>query len=103
MAPDDLPRVASHPGEDRVTGYQVSYRLYDAADFGVPQHRRRVIFLLSRDGEKQPMVPTHGGAGQPPHSTVRGAISLLSGTVMEAQRLTPAVLRYLQYIPAGGN
>jgi DNA (cytosine-5)-methyltransferase 1 len=84
--------------------YQVSYKLYDAADLGVPQHRRRVIFFLSRDGETiEPMMATHGGDGQPRHLTLRDAIGHLQGTAMEAQRLTPAVLEYMQYIPAGGN
>jgi site-specific DNA-cytosine methylase len=34
-------------------GYQVSYKLYGAGDFGVPQHRRRVVFFLSRDGARR--------------------------------------------------
>jgi site-specific DNA-cytosine methylase len=56
-------------------GYQVRYRLYDAADFGVPPHRRRVIFFLSRDGETiEPWVQTHGGVGQPHHRTLRDAV-----------------------------
>jgi DNA (cytosine-5)-methyltransferase 1 len=85
-------------------GYQVSYRLYDAADYGVPQHRRRVIFFPSREGETiEPMVPTHGGDGQPRHFTLRDAVGHLQGTTMEVQPLTPALLKYMQYIPAGGN
>jgi DNA (cytosine-5)-methyltransferase 1 len=85
-------------------GYQVSYRLYDAAEFRVPQHRRRVIFFLSRDGETiPPMVQTHGGVGQPHHATLRHAIQHLQGTSMDAQHLNPSLLNYMQYIPAGGN
>jgi DNA (cytosine-5)-methyltransferase 1 len=85
-------------------GYQVSYRLYDAADFGVPQHRRRVIFFLSRDGDAvEPMATTHGGEGQPRHATLRDAIQHLQGTTMDARPLTPAVLRYMEHVPAGGD
>jgi DNA (cytosine-5)-methyltransferase 1 len=85
-------------------GYRVSYRLYDAADFGVPQHRRRVIFFLSRDGEAiEPMMPTRGGAGQPPHATLRDAVGHLQGTVMEARHLTPSMLECIQHVPAGGD
>jgi DNA (cytosine-5)-methyltransferase 1 len=29
----------------RATGYEVKYKTLDAADFGTPQHRKRVIFL----------------------------------------------------------
>jgi DNA (cytosine-5)-methyltransferase 1 len=82
----------------------VSYRLYDAADFGVPQHRRRVIFFLSRDGETvAPMVGTNGGVGQPHHRTLRDAIQHLQGTAMDARPPSPAVLRYIQHVPAGGD
>ena len=85
-------------------GYQVSYKLYDAAHFGVPQHRRRVIFFLSRNGETiQPMVGTHGGDGQPPHRTLRDAVGHLQGTSMEAQHLTPSMLECMQHVPAGGD
>lgn len=29
-------------------GYNVNYNLYDVADFGVPQHRKRIIFLCCK-------------------------------------------------------
>jgi DNA (cytosine-5)-methyltransferase 1 len=70
----------------------------------VPQHRRRVFFFLSRDGETIPlMVATHGGEGQPHHVTLRDAVGHLQGTAMEARGLTPAVLEYMQHVPAGGD
>jgi DNA (cytosine-5)-methyltransferase 1 len=82
----------------------VSYRLYDAADFGVPQHRRRVIFFLSRDSETiEPMVLTHGGDDQPRHLTLRDAVGHLQGTVMEAHPITPSMLECMQHVPAGGD
>jgi DNA (cytosine-5)-methyltransferase 1 len=85
-------------------GYRVGYKLYDAADFGVPQHRRRVIFFLARDGETvEPMVGTHGGDGQPRHATLRDAIEHLQGNTTETKLFPPSVLQYLQYVPAGGN
>jgi site-specific DNA-cytosine methylase len=91
-------------GQIEAAGYKASYRLYDTADFGVPQHRRRVIFFLSRDGETvEPMTATHGGEGQPRHVTLRDAIAHLQGTVMEAQHLKPSVLECMQHIPAGGS
>jgi len=56
-------------------GYSVAHRTLRAEDYGVPQERRRVIFLASRCGEPPPFPdPTHGGPGCPPLNTVRDAI-----------------------------
>jgi site-specific DNA-cytosine methylase len=88
---------AGHPGEVEQAAYQVSYRLYDAADFSVPQHRCRVIFFLSRDGETiEPIQQTHGGNGQPAQHTLRDAIQHLQGTAMEVQHMAPSLLQYMQ-------
>lgn len=44
----------------RKAGYGVSFNLYNAANFGVPQSRERVILLCSRDGKELPHLnPTH--------------------------------------------
>jgi DNA (cytosine-5)-methyltransferase 1 len=41
-------------------GYSVSFNLYNAANFGAPQSRERVVIACSRDGEKLPyLTPTH--------------------------------------------
>ncbi len=51
-------------------GYQLVYGLVDAADYGVPQNRHRVIILGSRDHEfadlrlSDIMPPTHPGPGK---------------------------------------
>lgn len=45
-------------------GYGVSFELYNAANFGVPQSRERVIMICSRDGTKAPYIePTHNDSG----------------------------------------
>jgi DNA (cytosine-5)-methyltransferase 1 len=48
----------------RRAGYSVKYQLFDAADFGVPQRRRRVVIVGTRtdlgvDAEPDFPVPTH--------------------------------------------
>lgn len=41
-------------------GYNVSYRILDAADYGVPQHRERIILVGSIDRIFKFPKPTHG-------------------------------------------
>lgn len=41
-------------------GYNVSYRILDAADYGVPQHRERLILVGSRGKTFKFPKPTHG-------------------------------------------
>lgn len=56
-------------------GYYVEYRILKAEQYGVPQERRRVVFLGNRTGE--PIIwpePTHG-PGLLPYVTVSDAIS----------------------------
>jgi DNA (cytosine-5)-methyltransferase 1 len=62
----------------RSVGYGVSFNLYNAANFGVPQSRERVILLCSRDGDKLPhLKPTHSEDGSydlPKWRTLRAAV-----------------------------
>lgn len=59
-------------------GYAYSFTLYDAANYGVPQHRERVIILGSRDGYRLPHIPPthneHGTNGLLPWMTLRDAV-----------------------------
>ena len=41
-------------------GYKLSYRVIDAADYGVPQHRERLIIVGLREGYFEFPRPTHG-------------------------------------------
>lgn len=41
-------------------GYSVSYRVLDAADFGVPQHRERLFIFGCNSTQLNLPVPTHG-------------------------------------------
>lgn len=48
----------------RKGGYAYSFNLYNAANFGSPQVRERVVIICSRDGEKPPYLkPTHSEDG----------------------------------------
>lgn len=56
-------------------GYSVSFNLYNAANFGSPQQRERVVIACSRDGKKLPyLTPTHADNSLyelPPWRTLR--------------------------------
>lgn len=41
-------------------GYELSHRILDAADYGVPQHRERLFLIGVRDGRVKFPRPTHG-------------------------------------------
>lgn len=41
-------------------GYKLFYRIIDAADYGVPQHRERLIIVGLKEGEFKFPRPTHG-------------------------------------------
>ena len=46
------------------SGYAYSFNLYNAANFGSPQIRERVVIICSRDGKRPPFLePTHAEDG----------------------------------------
>lgn len=56
----DIQRTLELINRRNRTRYQLHYRIVNAADFGVPQHRRRAIIVVSRDGEAPIWpLPTH--------------------------------------------
>jgi DNA (cytosine-5)-methyltransferase 1 len=66
----------------RSAGYGVSFNLYNAANFGVPQVRERVILICHREGEILPhLMPTHSDRdsfGLPKWRTLREALTGLN-------------------------
>jgi DNA (cytosine-5)-methyltransferase 1 len=46
-------------------GYGYSFNLYNAANFGTPQTRERIIIICSRNGQTPPfLIPTHSENGE---------------------------------------
>lgn len=82
----------------RAGGYGVSFNLYNAANFGTPQIRERVIILCSRDGEVLPFLePTHsedGAFGLPKWRTLKEA---LEGLPDEPKDFVPFPERRLRF------
>jgi DNA (cytosine-5)-methyltransferase 1 len=92
------------------TGYKFSIKMLNAADFGAPQVRNRLIIIGNRD--KTPNFPdsSHSGIGQEkinntdplPWSTFWDATCDLQGKKMEFPPLSPSTSRIMKFIPPGG-
>jgi DNA (cytosine-5)-methyltransferase 1 len=97
-------------------GYELDWRLADAAEYGVPQRRRRVLVIGSRVTKASLPPATHAEHGDDEHdafATVRDAIAdlrpLASGEqdpddeFHRARRHSDLALRRLAHIPEGGG
>lgn len=102
-------------------GYKTSWDIIDAADYGVPQHRRRVVALSVKDKVRPrfPSPPTHGNPedrycdDRKPWKTVRNAIGdlppLAPGEAHpsipnhEARNHKSGVLNIISKIPRDGG
>lgn len=60
-------------GAAHALGYTVEATILDAADYGVPQRRKRALVIGSRVGQIGFPDATHGGSGLPAWSTIRDA------------------------------
>lgn len=58
--------------EMRDMGYEVSVQLVDAADFGVPQHRKRVFFMGNRLGKENPDLDEWRSHREPEDDSEKG-------------------------------
>lgn len=90
----------------RAINYRVEIRVLDAADYGVPQHRHRVIIIGSRGPRIAFPVPTHG-PGLLPYLTVRDAIDDIKDAAEDRQwghmfaRHSPSFLERIRSTPVG--
>lgn len=94
-------------GEFDRLGYSVGYRLLNAADYGVPQNRQRIIFIGSREGRNVAFPkPTHsreGANGLPAWRTLGDALDGLSEELPEYPNYSEERARIFEMIPSGGN
>lgn len=84
-------------------GYRISFGVLDAASFGAPQRRYRLVMLGDRDGFSPPLPsPTHG-LDLAPVKTVRDAIEDLIEDAGPGSRYTESVRAVFDLVPPGGN
>ena len=89
-------------------GYSVGWKLYDFADYGVPQHRKRVLIVGIRKDLgicfRHP-APAYGPNRQRPWMTAKEALAGAEAAPHNNQRLASSekVRERLSLIPPGGN
>jgi len=100
-------RIDDFQGRLKKLGYRVTKGVLNAEQFGVPQRRRRMIFMAIR-GDIEPTIPE---ATTPKPVTVRDAIGNLSDLTDEIalalhnmrQKLSPKVLERVKDITKNGG
>ncbi len=87
------------------SGYSYSFNLYNAANFGTPQSRERVIIVCARDGRCPPFLPpTHsedGSYGLPKWETIRGKIENID--THDHLNFPEKRLKYYRMLKSGEN
>ncbi|HLO51797.1 MAG TPA: DNA cytosine methyltransferase [Kamptonema sp.] len=106
---DEMPGAAMRVilAEIKRIGYEVVYDLLNAADYGVPQVRERVILIGYKDSDSVTMpLPTHSETGVsrlPKWLTLRDGLQGLVDFQPEYIAYSDARLKYLRLLKAGQN
>jgi DNA (cytosine-5)-methyltransferase 1 len=106
---EELPGGALYEIMNRLesAGYAVSFNLYNAANFGTPQKRERVVLICSRDGHRPPYLePTHSedaSFGLPKWTTFKQALKGLSSNDAEFISFPEKRLKYYRLLKPGEN
>ncbi len=89
----------------RAGGYGVSFNLYNAANFGSPQTRERVVLICCRDDVVLPyLTPTHSNDpdfGLPPWRTVRSVLQGMVEKDQEHMNFSEKRLKYYRMLQPG--
>ena len=108
LEPDEMPGSALKVvlSEMQAIEYNVVYNLLEAADYGVPQNRERVIFIGSRDGETPTFpIPKYCKDGKilPKWRTLKDALTALVDTEVEFMSYSESRFKYLRLLESGQN
>lgn len=86
------------------TGYRYAYAVLNAADFGAPQIRSRLMFIGLREGTPSFPEPTHSGKGlEERHPWVTFWESANNLRYTKDKVLKPEDRRFMSFVPPGGN
>lgn len=89
----------------RRAGYTVSFNLYNAANYGTPQIRERVVIICTRDEKRVPYLePTHSKDalfGLPAWKTFRQAVAGLDESQMQHIEFPESRLRFYRQLSEG--
>lgn len=93
------------------TGYKFTYSILNAADYGAPQVRNRLIFIGLREGEPSLPTATHSevpqlrwnGEATSPWDTLWDVTADLQGESQEFSNLSAKSKSYMGSVPPGGN
>ncbi len=113
LKPEEKPGSAWRVVLDELkrTGYKIAWKVVNAADYGTPQLRERVIVIGIRpDIEKLPVFPypTHSGGlvsitgKTAPWLSLAEAVAGISNHIGYVP-LPPKYAKYIKYVPPGGN
>lgn len=87
-------------------GYHITFDVLNAADFGVPQTRERLVCIGSRDGEPIQMpLPTYAKKKMGPRAkwvSIKKALKGLKDPKPVIKTIAARWKKYLKHIPAGG-
>ena len=98
--------------------YRFNYAVLNAVDYGVPQHRKRLILVAAQNTDTTPKLPEprfskKGGKGKKPWKTVRESISDLPPIEAGehhpdvpnhvAMGATPRILKLIRNVPKDGG
>ncbi len=109
MRIDELPGGALNEILTRLEngGYAVSFNLYNAANFGTPQKRERVVLICSRNGVKPPYLePTNSENEEfnlPKWTTFKQAVKGIKADEAEFVSFPEKRLKYYKLLKAGEN
>jgi len=87
-------------------GYNLHYRVIDAADYGVPQHRERLIIVGLKQGTFKFPRPTHGPDSieeQPFYNAEKALQGVFSNETDTENKLSGRYAHLLDAIPPGLN